>query len=90
MFELTNEELRAVSGGNTGSRARANGGDGGAGGRGGRGGDATGGLFTVTVGAGGSITGNSADTTAGNGAAGGTGGVGGNGGSATAGDTTGA
>jgi bacteriocin-like protein len=26
MFELTNEELRAVSGGNTGSRARANGG----------------------------------------------------------------
>ena len=48
MFELTNEELHAVSGG---SRASANGGNGGNGGRGGRGGDATGGLAEVTVGA---------------------------------------
>jgi hypothetical protein len=84
MFELTNEELRVVSGG---SRARANGGDGGNGGRGGRGGDATGGLAYVMVGAGGSITNNSADSAAGTGAAGGIGGAGGTGGGATAGDT---
>jgi hypothetical protein len=90
MFELTSEELRVVSGGNTGSRARANGGDGGNGGRGGRGGDATGGLYNVTAGIGGTISGNTANTTGGNGAAGGDGGAGGAGGTATAGDTTGA
>jgi hypothetical protein len=92
MFELTSEELRVVSGGwvLAGSRASANGGDGGRGGRGGRGGDATGGLFTVTAGIGGTISDNTANTTAGNGAAGGDGGVGGAGGTATAGNTTGA
>ena len=87
MFELTNEELHAVSGG---SLARANGGDGGSGGRGGRGGDASGGLYKVTAGINGSISGNAADTTAGTGADGGTGGAGGTGGMAMAGDTTGA
>ena len=85
MFELTNEELRVVSGG---SRASANGGNGGNGGRGGRGGDAFGGLAYITVGAGGTISGNTANTTAGSGGAGGAGGIGGGGGTATAGDTT--
>jgi hypothetical protein len=95
MFELTNEELRAVSGGYCGSRAiaqasmwaSANGGNGGAGGRGGRGGDAMGGLFIIEIGFPGSVFYNIANTIAGNGGNGGNGGAAGNGGIAIAGNS---
>ena len=88
MFELTSEELRAVSGGHCGSRASANGGNGGRGGSGGRGGDARGGLFIIEIGFSGSIFNNIANTIGGNGGGGGNGGSAGNGGIAIAGDTS--
>jgi hypothetical protein len=95
MFELTNEELHAVSGGHLRSRgfgshlqAFANGGNGGSGGAGGAGGNARGGLIIIEIGFAGSVFYNISNTVGGNGGNGGNGGGAGNGGTATAVDTS--
>jgi len=84
MFELSNEDLLAVSGGTTTGGARANA-NGGRGGNGGNGGNSTARIGNVSaMGAFPTITGNTATSGAGGaGAAGGIGGAGGVGGVAT-------
>ncbi len=86
MFELSNEDLLAVSGGTTAGRASANA-NGGRGGNGGNGGNSTARLGNISaMGAFPTITANTATSGAGGaGAAGGIGGAGGTGGVATGG-----